>query len=72
VRETLNLVLGAGQGPAVLRIMDLTGRVILTQSFKLSSAAQRESIAVQDWPLGTYILTLDREGKREYRRFVKQ
>ncbi len=72
VRETLHLVLGAGQGPAVLRIMDLTGRVILTQPFKLGSATQRESIAVQDWPLGTYVLTLDREGKREYRRFVKQ
>ena len=71
-RETLNLVLGAGQGSALLRIMDLTGRVVLTMPFKLGSVTQRESISVQDWPMGTYVLTLDREGKREYRRFVKQ
>ncbi|MFM7497966.1 MAG: PKD domain-containing protein [Bacteroidota bacterium] len=72
VHETLHLVLGAGQGQAVLRVMDLTGRIVATHTFKASSITQRESMAVHEWPAGTYVVTLDRDGKREYKRFVKQ
>ncbi|MGA1665745.1 MAG: PKD domain-containing protein [Bacteroidia bacterium] len=72
VHETLHLVLGAGQGQGVLKVMDLTGRIVASHTFKASSVTQRESMQVHEWPAGTYVLTLDRDGKREYKRFVKQ
>jgi hypothetical protein len=51
--------------------MDLTGRVVLSHAYRLGLGIQQESLSVGDLPLGTYMLTLDRDGKREYSRFVK-
>jgi hypothetical protein len=52
--------------------MDLTGRIVLTQSFRLTQGIQQETLQVENLPVGTYVLTLDKEGKKEYFRFVKQ
>lgn len=71
VREALNLTFKGGNGQATVRVMDLTGRVVLSQVYRLSQGIQQEVLQVNDLPLGTYVLTLDREGKREYSRFVK-
>ena len=71
VRDALNLTFKGGNGQAIVRVMDLTGRVVLSHAYRLGLGIQQESLSVGDLPLGTYMLTLDRDGKREYSRFVK-
>jgi PKD repeat protein len=71
-KDQLNLIFQGGLGQASARIMDLTGRIVLTQSFRLTQGIQQETLQVENLPVGTYVLTLDKEGKKEYFRFVKQ
>jgi len=68
----LYLTFKGGNGQVIVRVMDLTGRVVLSQAYRLGQGTQQEVLLqVADLPMGTYMLTLDREGKREYSRFVK-
>jgi len=70
--HALNLTFKGGNGQVIVRVMDLTGRVVLSQAYRLGQGTQQEVLLqVADLPMGTYMLTLDREGKREYSRFVK-
>jgi PKD repeat protein len=71
-RDVLHLTFQGGLGQASARVMDLTGRIVLTQSFRLTQGIQQETLQVENLPVGTYVLTLDKEGKKEYFRFVKQ
>jgi len=71
-RDVLHMTFQGGLGQASARIMDLTGRIVLTQSFRLTQGIQQETLQVENLPVGTYVLTLDKEGKKEYFRFVKQ
>jgi hypothetical protein len=70
-KDVLNLSFKGGNGQAIVRVLDLTGRVVLSQAYRLGQGTQQEVLQVSDLPMGTYVLTLDREGKREYSRFVK-
>jgi len=59
VTDVLNIRFNANEnGPAILRVIDLTGRVILQQSYSLKKGVQNLQINVRTWPGGQYAINI--------------
>lgn len=53
--------------PIVVRVKDISGRVVLTENMNDS-----KSISVSDLPAGYYLIELSISGKRYYQKFIKK
>lgn len=73
VGETLYLELNAfASGPVVVEILDLQGRIILSERKQMASGSSRISVATGNLTKGLYLLRVSTEGREPLqRKFVK-
>lgn len=55
-------------GTALLRISDVSGKVILNETFEVSAGKNTKKVRLSNIPSGMYVLELVRDGSREVRR----
>ncbi|MEM0998546.1 MAG: M43 family zinc metalloprotease [Bacteroidota bacterium] len=56
--------------PATLRISDLTGRILKAESIVVLAGMNQQAIDVQDFPAGSYLLTIAHDNALMTKRFV--
>ncbi|AII50398.1 hypothetical protein N008_00175 [Hymenobacter sp. APR13] len=73
VRDALTVAFEARRANAgTLQVQDLLGRTVATQAIAVRAGANRQTLLLPGVAPGVYLLTVESEGSRVVRRFVKE
>lgn len=72
-RDIINLIMNANEGAIIsIILMDNLGQLKFQSDYSLQSGSNRIPIDIQDLPEGVYGLSIEQNGNKLFRQFVKQ